>query len=73
MHLADVVLQVKCGREVSLTVISGTNQHGFVGGMDPLVPPQSICFLEHLLTHLACKRSYNRFKGKKENKLTKLN
>lgn len=63
MHLADVVLQVKCRREVGLTVIPGTNQHGFMGGMDPLVPPQSICFLEHLLTHPACKCSYNRFKS----------
>lgn len=63
MHLADVVLQVKGRREVRLTVISGTNQHGFVGGMDPLVPPQSICFLEHLLTHLACKCSYDGFES----------
>lgn len=61
VHFADVMLQVKCCREVGLAVIPGTNQHRLMGSMDPFVPPQSIRFLEHLLTHLACKCSYDTF------------
>lgn len=61
VHFADVVLQVKCCREVGLAVIPGTNQHRLMGSMDPFVAPQSIRFLEHLLTHLACKCSYDTF------------
>lgn len=71
MHFADVVLQVKCCREVGLTVILGTNQHRLMGSMDPFVPPQSIRFLEHLLTHLACKCSYDTFLSEKQNQISK--
>lgn len=52
VHLADVVLQVKCCGKVGLTVPPGANQHRLVGSMDPLVPTQQIHFLEHLLTCL---------------------
>lgn len=58
VHLANVVLQVKGCGEVGLAVVSGTNQHRLMGGMDPFVPPQSVCFLEHLLTCLACECGY---------------
>lgn len=56
MHLADVVLQIKCCGEVGLTVFPGANQHRLLGSMDALVPTQQIHFLEHLLAYLACKR-----------------
>lgn len=56
VHLADVVLQVKCCGEVGLTVLPGANQHRLLGSMDPLVPSQQIHFLEHLLARPACKR-----------------
>lgn len=52
MHLADVVLQIKCCGKVGLTVSPGANQHRLVGSMDPLVPTQQFHFLEHLLTCL---------------------
>lgn len=55
MHLADVVLQVEGGGEVGLTVLLGANQHRLLGSVDPLVPPQQIHFLEHLLACPACK------------------
>lgn len=73
VHFADVVLQVKCCREVGLAVIPGTNQHRLMGSMDPFVAPQSIRFLEHLLTHLACKCSYDTFlKWKTKSDLKKI-
>lgn len=62
VHLADVVLQVKGGREVGLAVVPRTNQHRLMGSVDPFVPSQSIRFLEHLLTHLARERGCNTFK-----------
>lgn len=55
MHLADVVLQVKCCGKVGLAVFPGANQHRLVGSMNPLVPSQLIPLLEHFLTHLARK------------------
>lgn len=55
MHLADVVLQVEGGGEVGLAVVPRANQHGLVGGVDALVPPQGVHLLELLLTRLACK------------------
>lgn len=55
VHLADVVLQVKCCGKVGLTVFPGANQHRLVGSMNPLVPSQQIHLLEHLLTHLTRK------------------
>lgn len=55
MHLTDVVLQVEGCREVGLAVVPGANQHRLMGSVGPFVPPHSICFLEHLLTHLTCK------------------
>ncbi len=62
VHLADVVLQVKGGREVGLAVVPRTNQHRLMGSVDPFVPSQSIRFLKHLLAHLARERGYNTFK-----------
>lgn len=56
VHLADVVLQVERGGEVGLAVVPRANQHGLVGGVDALVPPQGVHLLELLLTRLACKR-----------------
>ena len=53
VHLADVVLQVKGCGEVRLAVVPGTDQHGLMGSVDPLVPPQSIRLLERLLAHSA--------------------
>lgn len=61
VHLADVVLQVKGRREVGLAVVPRANQHRLMGSVDPFVPPQSIRFLKHLLTHLACECGYNTF------------
>lgn len=61
VHLADVVLQVKGRGEVGLAVVPGANQHGLMGRVDPFVPPQSVRFLKHLLTHLACERDCNAF------------
>lgn len=55
VHFANVMLQVKGRREVGLAVVPGTHQHRLMGSVDPFVPPQSIQFLKHLLTHLACK------------------
>lgn len=68
MHLADVVLQVKGCREVSLALVPGTNQHGLMGSVDAFVPPQSIRFLKHLLTRLACECGCNTFSKCKKNK-----
>lgn len=56
MHLADVVLQVKCCGEVGLAVFPGANQHRLLGSMDALVPTQQSHFPEHFLACLACKR-----------------
>lgn len=58
VHLADVVLQVERGGEVGLAVVPRANQHGLVGGVDALVPPQGVHLLELLLTRLACKCGY---------------
>lgn len=69
MHLADVVLQVKGCREVGLAVVPGTNQHRLVGSVDPFVPPQSVSFLKHLLTHLARECGYKIFFNVRKSKL----
>jgi len=58
VHLPDVVLQVKGRGEVGLAVVSGTNQNGLMGRVDPFVPPQSSRFLKLLLARLACERGY---------------
>lgn len=64
MHLADVVLQIEGCREVGLAVIPGTNQHRLMGSVNPFVAPQSILFLKHLLTHLACKCGFKKKRAK---------
>lgn len=56
VHLADVVLQVKCCGKVGLTVLPGADQHRLMGSVDSLVPAQQIPFLENLLAGRTSKR-----------------